>query len=171
MKWRQQSYALLVASACVALSAFMVATCAYDRPQPTREATFPDVGRAGMDSQAAGIAAARQALKALSAMADKHEALTLLPVAIASSVPLPASSTPVFDANGIFQLTTIVQAGTARSAIVNGKLVHVGDQLDASTVIVGMTLDSIKIKRDGQLFELTLRAKTNDQPASEGTSK
>jgi hypothetical protein len=166
---RHQSYAIPMALACTALSAFMAITAVMNGQTDARAVPEP-LSEAAPGLSSVNVAPLRAALKALVAQAEIQDTPARLPVSPAS-VPLPVAVAPTFDANAAFHLSTVVQGGAQRSAIVNGQLVHVGERLDASTIVTGIAADAVRIKRNGETFVLTLRVQTSAQPSTEGAVK
>ncbi|WP_175891534.1 hypothetical protein [Burkholderia cepacia] len=169
MKHRQ-SYMIPAVVSCILLAVLMVVMLTYDGdavidpgPSPLADATAPARGQVRQ-------ATVGEALKTLSALVAVRDIPVQLPVA-SKPVPVPAAVAPSFDANAMFGLSTIVQGGGLRSAIVNGQLVHVGDRLDASTVVATIGSDMVRIKRKDETFVLALHARSGEPPATEGVNK
>jgi len=167
MKRLQQSYAIPIALFCVMLTGFIAVTSIDNRDAPGSRMASP-VPATVVAGEMAGIAQARQAIQALTETVATQDEIVQLPVAPAP-VPLPVA--PASNPLASFQLTTVVQSGGRRSAIVNGQVVHVGDRLDKSTVINAIDTNAVRMTRDGQKIVLTMHSGTNDKDSTEGDTK
>ncbi|KWE37936.1 hypothetical protein WT49_10250 [Burkholderia territorii] len=90
---------------------------------------------------------------------------------MAAPVPLPTALPKAGDDTVPYVLTTIVQSGSQRSAIIDGHLVHVGDRLGGGAVVTAIYLDKVKIDRQGSTALITMHAASEVKETREGDGK
>ncbi|KVG81689.1 hypothetical protein WJ36_13915 [Burkholderia ubonensis] len=167
MKWRQQSYAIPIALACLAFTgAITVITTSGGR-----QSELAPLPMAQVDASGPMLEQAHGALDALLKPVTETGPAVQLPVAVAPvPVPLPEALKPVGD-TALYELTTIVQGGSQRSAMINGRLVHVGDRLEGDTTVKAIFMDKVKIERHGQTLFIAMHTASAERTSGEGDSK
>ncbi|KWN22006.1 hypothetical protein WT83_04865 [Burkholderia territorii] len=167
MKWRQQSYAIPIALACLALTGAMTVITTSGERQPA----LAPLPMAPVDAFGPLLEQAHGALDALLKPVTEMGPPVQLPVAVAPvPVPLPDALKPVGD-TALYELTTIVQGGSQRSAMINGRLVHVGDRLAGDATVKAIFMDRVKIERQGQTLFITMHTASVERASGEGDSK